>query len=233
MNAFYQLAEYFEKFNEAPSEKTSVNEVLSDLFPGIDSQDARLRVLFLVKECRDLTIASDRSEVRSKQRFDYLQNLLTLLSRHLNLGRAQELSTQLNLGLRIETIRGYGDTYASILVEPPSAIRRDQLIAEIEDLRGSLLSNMRHEYTKKFLEISLNQLVRVVLEDATYSDTEVRLRIKSVYADFCLQIDQHDEAYKSVLEKITGLARKYSVHSLGLLAIASDVSQIAGLLPAP
>lgn len=234
MNPFYELADLLEPFDVPVADTTKSATTFAKTFEGVPIQEARLSLLFKIRGCVDIAGQFDLSGVRSQQRVSFMNSLLERYSKILNTQDTKNFAAGLSLSESLETLRAYGD---ALEFRPESQnvgpLDRSSFASDIESLRASLAAEKLSEHASKFVDIALNSLYRILIEDRTYSDHEIRMRVKAIYADFCIQFDAHDAAFQSTAEKLYGLAKQYGGYGLGLLAIAADTTAVAGLLSAP
>lgn len=234
MNPFFELASLLESFVVSGNNGVRVDSILQNHFPEMQVQDARIAVLLRMRECARISGQLDTAEDRNRQRSDFINELARSYSLHMNSNLARELSSNLAIANKLETLRAYGDVFSSKKTSGAfPAINRIEVASGTEALREAFAKLDLDPYAKRFVDISLSSLQRVLMEDLTYSDEELRQRIKSIYADFCIQFDTNDQRYKTTAERLLDFAKQYGGYGVAALAIGSDLSQVMALLPAP
>lgn len=86
------------------------------------------------------------------------------------------------------------------------------------------------EFEKRTLVLSLNSIRRILDEGQTYSDSELRRRVKEVVADFQNEFNTMDKEFDTHLEAIMRWAKPAWRVGTGVLSIVASGAGIAGLL---
>jgi len=103
---------------------------------------------------------------------------------------------------------------------------RSDTMLVLEEIKESSLD----EYPKRVLMSSLRMILRMTNEESLYSEDYIRVRIKSVYADFCSEFENIDRDFETTREMLTRWARGALGIGAFALALTADVSEIAGAI---
>lgn len=129
------------------------------------------------------------------------------------------------------------ETIAELLenggVSAPDQAPREIMIAQTERLIADVKDWDLDEYAKKILLMKLNSLEKVIQASDIYSERELRLRVKSIIADFAVQFSDWDKKHQTKLERLKQWARTGFFAGTTVLGLTSDVATVTALLSPP
>lgn len=110
---------------------------------------------------------------------------------------------------------------------------REFMVSETEALLAEVKEWDIEDYAKHTLLVQLNNIVRIIHAADTYSEAELRLRVKSIIADFASEFADMDKKYQTKLDRIVLWARRGFFAGTVLLGLTADLSSVTALLPSP
>lgn len=113
------------------------------------------------------------------------------------------------------------------------AIDRPQMVRETEQLIAEVKQWGLHSYAEKTMLMQLKNIVRIIQEADSYTDAELRLRVKSIIADFAAEFTAMDKQYETNMERLVRWGRVTAFAGTALLGLTADASAVAGLLTGP
>ncbi|AWI83038.1 hypothetical protein CEW88_04795 [Alloyangia pacifica] len=110
---------------------------------------------------------------------------------------------------------------------------REDMVGETEALIAEVKNWDLGDYAKRTLLIQLNYVVRVVQVADTYSDADLRMRVREVIANFAAEFAEMDKKHQTHLERLLMWARRGFFTGTVVLGLTADVATVTALLPAP
>lgn len=134
----------------------------------------------------------------------------------------------------VERLGAISEAVTEVLDDNCAEIDRANFAEETKNLIDEIRKWDIGDYGKRSLLLSLNMLISQSNAARTsFSDTQIRRRIKSVVADFAVEFVALDREFETRFEKIKRWARLGYVGSPTPLGLTLRASRVAGLLPKP
>ncbi|MEO0428266.1 MAG: hypothetical protein AAF160_12605 [Pseudomonadota bacterium] len=144
-----------------------------------------------------------------------------------------EFKSSLRIQERLNYLYLIKNSLQAAQIRQQEPLRRDNLASDLQALLGSVRSADIPEYAKIVLDMKIRSLITICSFPEHYSDQELRLRIKSVFADLEAEFSQNDKKYQDLRETVLRLVKSYGGYGLLALSLGADVTAVAGLLSAP
>lgn len=112
-------------------------------------------------------------------------------------------------------------------------IDRPHMVMETEKLIADVKQWGLRSYAEKTMLMQLKYLVRIIQEADSYSDAELRVRVKSIIADFAAEFTAMDKQYETFMERVVRWGRVTAFAGTALLGLTADATAVAGLLTGP
>lgn len=114
-----------------------------------------------------------------------------------------------------------------------TTVTRKEMINETESLIAEVKDWKLEEYAKRTLLLQLDHISRIIHAADTYSESELRMRVKSIIADFATEFSEMDKAHQTHLERLIRWGRCGFFAGTIFLGLTSDVVGITAALPSP
>ena len=210
-----------------------IDDFFSKIWDDVDSNSAQYRILKLFEDSEsELSVSPIKVSIKDRQ----MQSLVASRSaffRALNSENSASFRNKFNIEVERERLQGIADVLNTVGLQAPPPINRPEFIKDSLELCKTISKSDLPDYAKAVATLKIEALNRLVSETGRFSDMEVRLRAKAIYADFCAEFDAHDKKYQSVVEKVKGWATKAAGVGVFALALTADGSTVAGLLTGP
>ncbi|MEM7498985.1 MAG: hypothetical protein AAF371_13465 [Pseudomonadota bacterium] len=169
--------------------------------------------------------------------FDDTKELLITIKRHLfvalRLPKVSEFNQNFRTQERLTQLKLIRTSFSAAQIRAQEPLERLELVSDLNDLLAKTRISDMPEYARKVLDMKVRATVAISMLPDHFTDQELRLRVKSIYADFCAEFELHDQKYEDLHEILLRLAKKYGGFGLIALSLGADVTAIAGLLPPP
>lgn len=215
-------------------QRGSGSGVLKDSFLGGDFAAVIVKFTGIVADCRDEILRSRfKDEGHSETLISRLNGIQSITLNALSTrGKAgttgplvEETTLAYALGIAEQIENG---TSVSVVTTT-----REEMVSLTEALVAEVKGWDMGEYAKKTLLIQLNNIIRIIQTADTYSDSELRFRVKAIIADFATEFVSMDKNYQSKLEILVRWGRATVFAGTTFLGLTSDAAAVAGLLSPP
>jgi len=133
----------------------------------------------------------------------------------------------------IEKIRGIADGIVEKSPGDPMPIDRSSFLESTSETIKEIEEWGLAEYSRRSLLLQMNMMSAMINASRTYSDGQIRRRVKQIVADFAVEFATMDKEFESRWETIKRWAKTAFRGAPNMIGLTADVSEIAGLLPKP
>jgi len=133
----------------------------------------------------------------------------------------------------LEKINGLAILLENLGCNTVSSASKETMISETE----RLINDVEHwdidDYAKKTLVMQLNNITRIVQYSDRHSDSDLRLHVKGVIADFVADFGDLDKKHQKYLERMLDWSKAGFFAGTFCLGLTADVITTTLALPSP
>lgn len=181
----------------------------------------------LFGQARDEISFLTSSEKVAKRRLELVEGAELSFIEALAAGSSTKFLQSLKVPRLTERFNDLADALEEISYARPDVIDRAGLTEQTLAMMRNISESRLDDYPKKALLVQMRAVVRICSEAELVSDDEIRLRVKSIFADFCAEFSNFDKEHEELYEKMKRWASRAACGSLFVLALTADVSAIA------
>ena len=229
MKSCEELLRVYKAFDEINSDGAASSE-FPKILDGYNHLDAKLRIIQLFDEVIDEIYATIKNPSSQERRVALLSQLRRTFIAHMHSAKANDLKGSISAQNGSVQISLILDAMLQGNSTKDVSIDRDDFVSKTNELIDDVLESNLPEYPKQILLMKLRAICHISLNEKSYSDHRLRMRIKQIFADFCAEFDDFDRAHEALREKVLRWAKRSVGIGVFALGITADASSLTPLL---
>lgn len=219
---------------DATFRKKSGDAALAELEHARDFADLVLLVVNLARDTREEILrVTFPMDGRNSDLINRLDEAVREIVNALSTRGAGGTTGPLVKDAVIERLLSIAEQLENAGISSHTTATRQDMIRETEALITEVKDWELEDYAKRTLMMQLNYVARVIQAADSYSEGELRLRVKAIIADFASEFATMDKKHQTQLERLAMWGRRGFFAGTVLLGLSADVTTITAALPPP
>ncbi|MEM6678654.1 MAG: hypothetical protein AAF675_12365 [Pseudomonadota bacterium] len=227
-----KIIEFYTRVHIA-TDKSSPTKILRELMAMKDGIDAKLAFIKLFDELLEQVMSISLTDDRKMRQIKILRAERRRVFQNLNAENCGTIRRNIRPDIAVETFHLLDDILHAAEKTEQKPFDRGAFATDTTALLTMVSESDLSEIVKGALIRQLETSISMAALPADFSDSDLRKKVKSIYADFCAEFDGHLIKHESLAEKLLRWAKASIGPGVFALALTADATTVSGLLPSP